>query len=312
MLCRFIVNAIGLIFETLVLIGTVDTYAEHTYMRMTRWLFVAIAVSMTMHTLAFLIMILNILVIKFHKTRPRLPIDILNCIIMLIHLFNCGWAISGTILISNLNFKGNDWFKFCTVTMILISWSSALVGFVIILVIVWGIVKYLFGRCCYDCFKAGNDAGRYSKDLGKKQNKNKPKKDKPRHSADGKKRPSALIKRPGTGVYESVISEKRKESMEQSVRCDSGDWEDKMESDADFDIGQSELLSNEDGDGERDYYVLEDIVKPMFEWWRDFGDAEESGDAERADPMHENFQDPRLFINDVKTADETADSDLGI
>jgi hypothetical protein len=50
----------------------------------------------------------------------------------------------------------------------------------------------------------------------------------------------------------------------------------------------------------------------MFEWWRDFGDAEESGDAKRADPMHENFQDPRLFINDVKTADETADSDLGI
>jgi hypothetical protein len=227
---------------------------------MTRWLFVAIAVSMTMHTLAFLIMILNILVIKFHKTRPKLPIDILNCIIMLINLFNCGWAISGTILISNLNFKANGWFKFFTVTMILISWASALVGFAIILVIVWGIVKCLIGRCCYDCLKAGNDAGRYYKDLGKRQNKNKPKKDKTRHSADRKKRPSALSKRPGTGVSESVISENRKGSMEQIVRCDSGDWEDRLEIEADFDFGESELLSNEDGDGERDHYDLGDIV----------------------------------------------------
>jgi hypothetical protein len=317
MLCRFIVHAIGLIFETIVLIQTVDTYNEHTYWGMTRWLFVAIAVSMTMHTLAFLIMILNILVIKFHKTRPKLPIDILNFIIMLIHLFNCGWAISGTILISSLTFKSNTsdgWFQFCLVTMIAISWVSAVVGFVIILVIVWGIVKCLFGRCCYSCLKAGNDAGRDYKDLGKRQKKKKPKKDQPRPSIVGKKRPSAVGIRPGTGVLESVISEDRKVSMEQSVRGGSEDLEDRLYSDRDFDFGDSEILSNEDGHGERerDHIAFGDIVIPVFDWWREFGDAEESGDAERADPMHENFHDSRLFFNDVKTADETADSDLAI
>lgn len=166
--------------------------------------------------------------------------------------------------------------------MLSISWVSAIVGFAIILVIVWGVVKCLCGRCCLDCLKGEGDAGPDYKDLGKRQQKRKSKKDK-------------LVSIGGQG-------EDGRETED----------EERLDSSTDYDFGEVGDGMLEGGDEKLVGYAFGDIVNPVFEWWRDFGDADGEGDARREDPMHENFCDPRLFINDVKTADDTVDSDFGV